>query len=85
MATTKAAKKARFRARVKSALYRAARTFTQAFIATVGVALALPADTVKADTLEKATVAGAIAGGAAVLALVQRWLDTTSVPTIPPG
>jgi hypothetical protein len=29
--------------------------------------------------------AGAVAGLAAVLALVQRWLDTTEVPTIPAG
>jgi hypothetical protein len=80
---TKAAKKARWRARIKSALYRAARTFTQAFVSTFSIALVTPA--VKADTLEKAAIAGAVAGGAAVLALVQRWLDMTSVPTIPPG
>lgn len=63
---------------VKSAVLRAARTFAQAFLAmvTAGPLLELDVSTLKA---------AAVAGLAAVLALVQRWLDTTHVPTIPAG
>ncbi len=63
---------------LRSAALRAARTFLQAFLAVVTAAPLLDVDvpTVKA---------GAMAGLAAVLALAQRWLDTTDVPTIPPG
>lgn len=68
----------RFRPIIQSAILRALRTFTQAFLAVVTAAPLLDVDvpTVKA---------GAMAGVAAVLALVQRWLDTTEVPTIPAG
>lgn len=68
----------RFRPIVQSAILRATRTFLQAFLAVVTAAPLLDVDvpTVKA---------GAMAGVAAVLALVQRWLDTTEVPTIPAG
>jgi hypothetical protein len=68
----------RFRPIVQSAVLRATRTFLQAFLAVVTGAplLDLNVPTVKA---------GAMAGLAAVLALVQRWLDTTDVPSIPAG
>jgi hypothetical protein len=64
--------------KIQSALMRAARTFTQSFLAvlTAGPVLNLNIPTVKA---------GGAAGLAAVLALVQRWLDDTPVPTIPIG
>lgn len=64
--------------KVRSAAARAARTFLQAFLAvvTAGPLLDLGVSTLKA---------AAVAGVAAVLALVQRWLDDTSVPTLPPG
>ena len=67
-----------YRPIVQSAVVRAMRTFTQAFLAvvTAGPLLDLDVPTLKA---------GAVAGVAAVLALVQRWLDTTEVPTIPAG
>lgn len=67
-----------YRPIVQSAILRALRTFLQSFLAVVTAAplLDLSIPTVKA---------GAVAGMAAVLALVQRWLDTTEVPTIPPG
>lgn len=68
----------RFRPIVQSAILRALRTFTQAFLAQVSIAPLLNLDV---PTLK----AAAVAGLAAVLALVQRWLDTTEVPTIPPG
>jgi hypothetical protein len=63
---------------LRSGLLRAARTFTQSFLAVITAAplLSLDVPTVKA---------GAVAGIAAVLALAQRWLDDTAVPTIPPG
>lgn len=63
---------------MRSAFLRAARTFLQSFLAvvTAGPLLDLDVPTVKA---------GAVAGLAAVLALAQRWLDTTEVPTIPAG
>ena len=63
---------------IRSALLRAARTFLQSFLAIVTATPLLDMDvpTVKA---------AAAAGLAAVLALVQRWLDSTPVPTIPPG
>lgn len=64
--------------KVRSALMRAARTFTQSSLAvlTAGPVLNLNIPTLKA---------GGAAGLAAVLALVQRWLDDTPVPTIPTG
>lgn len=67
-----------YRPIVQSAILRALRTFTQSFLAvvTAGPLLDLDVPTLKA---------AAVAGVAAVLALVQRWLDTTEVPTIPPG
>lgn len=63
---------------LRSALLRATRTFLQSFLAivTAGPLLELDVPTVKA---------AAAAGLAAVLALVQRWLDSTDLPTIPPG
>lgn len=71
-------KGARYAAIVRSATLRATRTFAQAFIAvlTAGPVLHLNVGVVKA---------GATAGFAATLALVQRWLDSTSIPTIPAG
>lgn len=70
--------KAKTKARVQSALYRALRTFLQAFLASL---------TVSAVGLYSAAAwqSAVGAGVAAVLALVQRWLDTTNVPTLPPG
>ena len=67
-----------YRPIVQSAILRALRTFLQAFLAvvTAGPLLDLDVPTLKA---------AAVAGVAAVLALVQRWLDTTEVPTIPAG
>jgi hypothetical protein len=69
---------ARTKARYQSAAFRALRTFTQAFIASLtlaGIGLYSLA----------AYKSAALAGLAAVFALVQRWLDATDVPTIPPG
>lgn len=63
---------------VHSAAARAARTFLQAFIAQVTLAPLLNADI---GTLK----AAGIAGGGAVLALIQRSLDQAGVKTIPPG
>lgn len=84
--TTTAAKRARRRARIKSALYRAVRTFVQGFLSTFTLAQLSTPGGAHFDTLEQLAIAGAIGGGAAVLALVQRWLDTVdAVPTIPPG
>lgn len=84
--TTTAAKRARRRARVKSALYRAGRTFLQGFLSAFSLSQLATPGGAHLDTLEKLAIAGAIGGGAAVLALVQRWLDTVdAVPTIPPG
>ncbi len=62
----------------RSAGLRAARTFLQAFLAviTAGPVLHLGIPTYKA---------GLTAGLAAVLALAQRLLDDTAVPTIPRG
>lgn len=67
-----------YRPIVQSAILRAMRTATQAFLAvvTAGPLLELDVPAVKA---------GVVAALAAVLALVQRWLDTTEVPTIPAG
>jgi hypothetical protein len=84
-ARVKAAKRVRTRERVKSALYRAARTFTQGFLSTFTLSQIVTPGGAHLDTLEKVAVAGAIGGGAAVLALVQRWLDATNLPTLPPG
>lgn len=64
--------------RLHSALLRAARTFAQAFLATLTAA---PVLNLEVPTLK----AAALAGAAAVLAMVQRWLDDTRVPTIPAG
>jgi len=62
----------------RSAGLRATRTFLQAFLAviTAGPVLHLGIPTYKA---------GLTAGVAAVLALAQRLLDDTAVPTIPRG
>ena len=62
----------------RSAGLRAARTFTQAFLAvvTAGPVLNLNVSVFKA--------AGA-AGFAAILTLAQRVLDETKIPTIPAG
>ena len=62
----------------RSALLRAARTFSQAFLGTL---LAARTFDLHIGPLKSATAAG----GAAVLTLAQRWLDTTPVPTIPAG
>lgn len=70
--------KAKTKARVQSALWRAARTFLQTAIA---VLIASGTGFVDVSTLK----AAALAGGAAVLALIQRALDTTDLPTLPPG
>lgn len=64
--------------KIKSACLRAARTFLQSFVA---VLIASGADYVDVSTLK----AAGVAGGAAVLALVQRWLDDVGVSPIPPG
>jgi hypothetical protein len=63
---------------LRSAGVRALRTFLQAFLAviTAGPVLNLGIPTYKA---------GLTAGLAAVLALAQRLLDDTTVPTIPKG
>lgn len=63
---------------IRSALLRATRTFLQSFLAIVTAAPVLELDisTVKA---------AAAAGLAAVLALAQRALDDSSIPTIPAG
>src|SRR5262245_52309536 len=63
---------------LESAGLRAARTFTQAFLAvlTAGPVLNLNVGVLKA---------GATAGFAAVLTLAQRLLDDTRIPTIPVG
>ena len=68
----------RLSALARSAGLRAARTFSQAFLAvlTAGPVLHLNAGVFKA---------GATAGLAAVLTLAQRLLDDTAVPTIPAG
>lgn len=63
---------------IRSGAYRALRTFLQAAIAQVTLA---PLINVDLPTLKVA----AFAGGAAVLALVQRWLDDTPLPNLPPG
>lgn len=70
--------KRRTRALIRSGLLRASRTWLQSFLAVVTAAPALNLDvpTVKA---------AAVAGLGAVLALGQRLLDETSVPSIPPG
>ena len=64
--------------RWRSAAWRAVRTFLQAFLATV---IAGPLQLVNVGTLR----AAALAGLAAVLALLMRWLDGTEFPTPPPG
>lgn len=64
--------------KVRSALYRALRTFLQAFLGTYAT---LPQLDVHVAALKLAAAAGV----AAVVALVMRWLDDTGVPTIPPG
>ncbi len=77
-ATATAAGVPRLTDKVRSALLRAARTFTQSFIA---VLTASPVLDLNIPTLK----AAAAAGLAAVLSLVQRWLDDTPVWTIPTG
>ena len=71
-------KKSKFADIARSAGFRAARTFSQAFLGTV------LAGTTFHFGIEPLKSAG-VAGFAAVLTLVQRWLDTTPVPTIPAG
>lgn len=63
---------------IRSGLFKAARTFLQTFLAilTGSQVLSLDVSTVKA---------AAVGGLGAVFALVQRALDETSLPTIPPG
>jgi hypothetical protein len=86
MATTKAVKKARLRARITSALLRATRTFIQAFLATFTLSVVAPGGVIDVSTVEKVGASAVVAGLAAVFALVQRWLDTVdAIPTIPPG
>lgn len=68
--------KAKTKKRVRSAAYRALRTFLQSFLAIVTAGPLLDVDV---STLKVA----ALSGVAAVLALLQRWLDSTGVPTIP--
>lgn len=63
---------------IQSALLRAARTALQSFLAVV---LAAGTDYVHVSTLK----AAAIAGGAAVLAALQRALDEAGVSPVPPG
>lgn len=63
---------------LKSAALRAARTFLSTFLATI---TAGPLLDVHVATIKFA----AIAGASAVLAVAQRYLDDTAVPTIPPG
>lgn len=64
--------------KLKSFVYRAARTFIQSFLAVITAApmLDLDVSTVKA---------AAVAGIAAVLSLIQRALDETPLSPIPPG
>ncbi len=64
--------------KLRSGLTRAARTFLQAALAQIALA---PLVDVNLPTLKVA----AFAGGAAVLSLVQRWLDGTPIGIIPPG
>jgi hypothetical protein len=68
----------RTKALIRSALLRAARTFSQAFVGTV---VGAPVLGVHAATLRLAAVSGFVA----VLTLVQRALDASPVPTIPAG
>ncbi len=64
--------------RWRSGAWRALRTFLQAFLASV---LAGPLQLANIGTLR----AAGLAGVAAVLALVMRWLDGTDFPTPPAG
>ncbi len=73
-----APQRSHLRATLHSAGLRAARTFTQAFIA---VLTASPVLHLNVSVVKTA----ATAGFAAVLTLAQRWLDDTNVPTIPAG
>lgn len=61
-----------------SGAWRALRTFLQAFLATI---LAGPLRLIDASALRSA----AIAGIAALLALIMRWLDDTEFRSLPPG
>lgn len=70
--------KVKTKKKIKSALYRAARTFVQAFVA---FTTAAPVLDLNVSTLK----AAAAAGFAAVVSLIQRALDDTNVPTIPAG
>ncbi len=63
---------------IRSAILRATRTFLQSFLAIVTASPLLELDV---SSLQ----AAAAAGLAAVLALAQRALDESGVPTIPPG
>ena len=79
MGLTRAQRKRRHLLRViRSALYRASRTFLQAGLAIITAAPLLNLDV---STLK----AAAVAGIAAVLSLVQRALDESPLPTIPAG
>jgi hypothetical protein len=71
-------KKTNVGAFVRSAGLRAARTFTQAFLAVLTASPALHLNISVLDT-------AATAGFAAVLTLAQRILDETNIPTIPAG
>lgn len=63
---------------IKSATYRAARTFLQTFLAVITGAPLL-------DLNVSSVKAAAVAGIGAVLAMVQRALDETPISPIPPG
>lgn len=81
MATTKASKKARQKARIKSAAWRCARTFLAGFIGaftTVSITTGL-------GDLKKFAIAGLSGGIAGLVTLALRWLDYSKLPSIPPG
>lgn len=63
---------------VRSGLLKASRTFLQTFFAVITGAPLLNLNV-------SAVKAAAVAGLGAVFALVQRALDETPLPTIPPG
>lgn len=63
---------------IRSAFYRAARTFLQTFLAVITSAPLLDLDV-------SSVKAAIVAGVGAVLALIQRMLDETPLSPIPPG
>lgn len=65
-------------ATIRSAVYRAARTFLQTFLAVITGA---PLMDLNVSSLKAAGVAGL----GAVFALIQRMLDETPISPIPPG